>query len=76
LKGCLKCKGQGNAGKEHLESMEDANKGPYKTKGYTQNNRTQNPKQALKVINLKKKLSCHFKNTTMIASSIIRKVQQ
>jgi hypothetical protein len=51
LKGCLKCKGQGNAGKEHLESMEDANKGPYKTKGYTQNNRTQNPKQALKVIN-------------------------
>ncbi len=34
--------------KGHIEPMEDAKKEPYKTKGYTQNTRTQKPKQALK----------------------------
>jgi hypothetical protein len=32
----------------HLEPMEDAMREPYMTKGYTQNTKTQKPKQALK----------------------------
>jgi hypothetical protein len=44
----LKCKGQGNADKAHLEPIEDTKREPYKTKGYTQDIRIQKPKQALK----------------------------
>jgi hypothetical protein len=43
----MKYKSQGNVDKEHIEPMEDSNKEPYKTKGYTQNIRMQKPKKAL-----------------------------
>jgi hypothetical protein len=33
---------------KHLEPMEDAKREPYKTTGYTQNTKTQKPKQASK----------------------------
>jgi hypothetical protein len=44
----MKCKVQSNGNMKHLEPMEDAKKEPYKTTGYTQNTKTQKPKQTLK----------------------------
>jgi hypothetical protein len=46
-------KSQSNVDKGHFELMEDAKREPYEMKGYTQNTRTQKPKQTLKKIKIK-----------------------
>jgi hypothetical protein len=60
----MKYKNQGNVDKGHIEPMEDAKREPNKTKGYTQNTRTQKPNQALK--KKQKNLSYCYKNTSMM----------
>lgn len=47
LRGCMKYKNPSNVDKGHLKLMEYTKMQPYKTKGYTQNTRTQKPKQTL-----------------------------